>query len=41
MATEILQKYKNKEKRVESISFEQDPEWEAVSSFYEAVASKN
>jgi hypothetical protein len=41
MATEILQKYKNEENRVESISFEKDPEWEAVSSFYEAAMIKN
>ena len=41
MATEILKRFKNEENRMESISFENDPEWEAVSSFYEAVTLKN
>ena len=41
MATSIVQKFKIEQNRVESISFENDPEWEAVSSFYEAAKLKN
>lgn len=37
IATEILQEIKKEENRVESISFESDPKWEAVSGFYEAL----
>jgi len=40
-AIEILERLKTKQSRMESISFETDPEWEAVSSFYEAAAIKN
>lgn len=41
IATEILQLIKEKENRIESISFESDPAWEAVSGFYEAVELNN
>ena len=37
----ILERFKEKQSRIESISFESDPEWEAVSSFYEASVLKN
>jgi hypothetical protein len=37
----ILERYKEKQSRIESISFESDPQWEAVSSFYEASVLKN
>jgi len=40
-ATEVLEHLKTKQNRIESISFEIDPQWEAVSSFYEAAAIKN
>lgn len=40
-ATEMLERLKAQYSRMESISFETDPEWEAVSSFYEAVTIKN
>ncbi len=40
-AIEIMERFKKKQSRIESISFESDPEWEAVSSFYEASALKN
>ncbi|WP_090698069.1 DUF695 domain-containing protein [Daejeonella rubra] len=40
-ATEILERLKTQQSRIESISFEIDPKWEAVSSFYEAVTIKN
>lgn len=40
-AIEVLEKIKTKQSRMESISFETDSEWEAVSSFYEAAALKN
>ncbi len=41
IATEIVQKIKNEQSRIESISFESDPKWEAVSGFYEAIDLKN
>ncbi|WP_411275220.1 DUF695 domain-containing protein [Daejeonella sp.] len=37
----VLNKLKAQNKRFESYTFEPDPEWEAVTSFYEAVAAKN
>jgi hypothetical protein len=37
----ILKKFKDENSRVDSISFEDDPEWEAVASFYEAISLKN
>ena len=37
----ILERFKEKQSRIESISFESDPQWEAVSSFYEASKLKN
>ncbi len=40
-ATEILNRIKAENKRLESYTFEQDPEWEAVASFFEAVPNKN
>lgn len=40
-ATEIMEGLKKQHNRLESISFEADPEWEAVSSFYEAAKEKN
>jgi hypothetical protein len=40
-AIEILEQIKTKQSRMESISFETDPQWEAVSSFYEAATLKN
>jgi len=40
-AVVILNKIKGENKRFESYTFEADPEWEAVASFYEAVALKN
>ncbi len=40
-ATEILKKLKEQQLRIDSISFETDAEWEAVNSFYEAIAAKN
>jgi hypothetical protein len=36
-----LTKIKDKNIRVDSISFEEDPEWDAVASFYEAISVKN
>lgn len=41
IATEIVQKIKKEQNRIETISFENDPEWEAVSGFYEAIEVKN
>ena len=41
MAAEIVNKLKKEQGRIESISFENDPEWEAVSSFYEAAELKS
>jgi hypothetical protein len=40
-AIDILNKLKDKHSRVETLSFEEDTEWEAVASFYEAIAVKN
>jgi|694.fasta_scaffold80710_1 hypothetical protein len=40
-AIEILERFKEKQSRIESISLESDPNWEAVSSFYEASTLKN
>jgi hypothetical protein len=40
-AIEILERLKTEQSRIESISFESDPNWEAVSSLYEASAIKN
>lgn len=40
-AVAVLDKLKAGNKRFESYTFEQDPEWEAVASFYEAVPAKN
>ncbi len=40
-ATDILRKLKEKNSRVDTISFEEDVEWEAVASFYEAISLKN
>jgi len=40
-ATDILKKLKGKYSRIDTISFEEDVEWEAVSSFYEAISLKN
>jgi len=40
-ASDILTKIKDKNIRVDSISFEEDPEWDAVASFYEAISVKN
>lgn len=40
-ATEILKQIKEKNSRLDTISFEEDAEWEAVASFYEAIALKN
>lgn len=40
-ATDILKKIKEKNSRVDTISFEEDTEWEAVASFYEAISLKN
>lgn len=40
-ATAILNRIKAENKRFESYTFEADPEWEAVASFYEAVPEKN
>lgn len=40
-ATDILNKLKDKHSRVETLSFEEDAEWEAVASFYKAIAVKN
>jgi len=40
-ATAILNKIKAESKRFESYTFELDPKWEAVASFYEAVPKKN
>jgi hypothetical protein len=40
-AIEILERIKEKQSRIESISLESDPNWEAVSSFYEASTLKN
>lgn len=37
----VLNKLKAENKRFESYTFEPDPEWEAVASFYEAVPAKN
>ena len=37
----ILERFKEKQSRIKSISFESDPQWEAVSSFYEASILKN
>ena len=40
-AIEILKIIKDKNSRVDTISFEEDVDWEAVASFYEAIALKN
>jgi len=40
-AIAVLNKLKVQNKRFESYTFEADPEWEAVASFYEAVPAKN
>lgn len=40
-AVTVLNKLKTENQRFESYTFEEDPEWEAVDSFYEAVPSKN
>lgn len=40
-AVSVLNRLKAENKRFKSYTFEQDPEWEAVASFYEAVPSKN
>ncbi len=40
-ATDILKKLKEKNSRIDTISFEEDVEWEAVASFYEAISVKN
>ena len=40
-AIAVLNKSKVQNKRFESYTFEADPEWEAVASFYEAVPAKN
>lgn len=40
-AIEILKKLKDKNSRIDTISFEEDVEWEAVASFYEAISLKN
>jgi hypothetical protein len=40
-AGDILKKFKDENSRLDSISFEDDPEWEAVASFYEAISLKN
>ncbi|HQT24097.1 MAG: hypothetical protein B7X86_13230 [Sphingobacteriales bacterium 17-39-43] len=40
-ATDILKKLKEKNSRIDTISFEEDTEWEAVASFYEAISLKN
>ena len=40
-ATDILKKLKDKNSRMDTISFEEDTEWEAVASFYEAISLKN
>ena len=37
----VLNNLKNQNKRFESYTFEPDPDWEAVASFYEAVPAKN
>ncbi|MGB4397795.1 MAG: DUF695 domain-containing protein [Daejeonella sp.] len=37
----VLNKFKADNKRFESYTFETDPEWEAVASFYEAVPANN
>ena len=37
-AIEVLERFKKEQSRMESISFESDPKWEAVSSFYEATS---
>lgn len=39
-ATEILEQIKKEESRIQSISFEEDAQWEAVSGFYDAVDVK-
>lgn len=40
-AIAILNKIKEENPRFKSYTFEPDPEWEAVASFYEAVPKKN
>lgn len=40
-ATEILKKIKEQNNRINTISFEEDKDWEAVASFYEAISVKN
>jgi hypothetical protein len=40
-ATAILNKIKEGNERFKSYTFEADPEWEAVASFYEALPAKN
>lgn len=37
----VLNKFKADNKRFESYTFESDPEWEAVASFYEAIPAIN
>lgn len=40
-ATEVLKVLKEKNDRINTISLEEDDDWESVSSFYEAIAVKN
>ncbi|WP_276346328.1 DUF695 domain-containing protein [Daejeonella sp. JGW-45] len=40
-AIAVLNKIKQENPRFESYTFEPDPEWEAVASFYEAIPAKN
>lgn len=40
-ATETIKALKEKNKRINTISLEADINWEAVESFYEAIAAKN
>jgi hypothetical protein len=39
VVSEKLKIMKQKEKRIKSYTFENDPEWEAVSEFYDAIGS--
>jgi hypothetical protein len=41
IATEILERFKKEQNRIDTLSFEDDPEWEAVSGFYNAIEIKN
>lgn len=40
-AVAVLNKIKTENQRFESYTFEEDPEWEAVDSFYKAIPEKN